>query len=489
MLPLPLIKPKNKNNKNMKKILFGTLMLVSMVSVTSCVKVNFDDETTAPPVDTGTDNVISGTISSSRFYAKGKYILKGYVYVTEGATLTFEAGTIVQSDITEKGALIIERGAKLIADGKANSPIVFTSGKPAGQRAPGDWGGIILLGKAPTNRPLDPAPTIEGGVGRKYGGTDPNDESGILRYVRIEYAGIAAEPGSEINGLTLGGVGAGTIIENVQVSFGNDDAFEFFGGTVNAKNLIAFATADDDFDFDFGYTGKIQFGISCRKPDFVDAGDAGNGIECDNDGSGTSAMPFTRPQLSNFTFVGPNNATGTATNHNYANRWRRRAQFVLRNSILVGYQKGGLVIESKGSWDDYITAGVSEFANNLVHAVSDPYYTDSSTARAYATHPYPGNPMSSADQKAMRQDAAQALKQKAEASGSVTYTDAAAIMLTNPFYSTTPNFLPKAGSPALTGASFVGMNSFFGTTSYRGAMGATDWTLGWTNWDPQSASY
>ncbi len=474
----------------MKKILFGTLALVSIFSVTSCVKVNFDEEgTTPPPVDPGTDNVISGTISSSRFYAKGKYVLKGYVYVTEGATLTIEAGSIIQSDITEKGALIIERGARLIADGKANSPIVFTSGKPAGQRAPGDWGGIILLGKAPTNRPLDPGPTIEGGVGRKYGGTDPNDESGIIRYVRIEFAGIAAEPGSEINGLTLGGVGAGTIIENVQVSFGNDDAYEFFGGTVNAKNLIAFATADDDFDFDFGYTGKIQFGISLRKPDFVDAGDAGNGIESDNDGSGTTASPNTRPQLSNFTFVGPNNATGTASNHNYANRWRRRSQFVLRNSIMMGYQKGGFAIESKGAWDDFVTNGISEFANNLVHAVAEPYYTDSTTARLFASHPYPGNPMSAADLKAMRQDAAQVLKAKAEANGSITFADANAIMLENPFYSTTPNFLPKAGSPALTGASFDGMNSFFSTTTYRGSMGTTDWTAGWTNWNPQTANY
>jgi hypothetical protein len=480
----------NNKKTNMKQLLFGTLALAAILSVTSCVKVNFDEnDSTTPttPVDPN-NSVISGTISSSRFYAKGKYTLKGYVYVTEGATLTFEAGSVIVSDITEKGALIIERGAKLIADGKANNPIVFTSGKPAGQRAPGDWGGIILLGKAPTNRPLDPAPTIEGGVGRKYGGTDPNDESGILRFVRIEYAGIAAEPGSEINGLTLGGVGAGTIIENVQVSFGNDDAFEFFGGTVNAKNLIAFATADDDFDFDFGYTGKIQFGISLRKPDFVDAGDAGNGIESDNDAAGTTATPNTRPQLSNFTFVGPNAAPGTATNHNYANRWRRRSQFVLRNSVLMGYQKGGFVIESKGAWDDYIN-GTSEFANNLVHAVADPYFTDSSTARLFAKGAYPANPMSNADRDAMRRDAADALKTKAEANGSITYANAADILLESPFYGTAPKFTPKAGSPALAGASFAGMNAFFTSTTYRGAIGSTDWTTGWTNWDPQTTNY
>jgi hypothetical protein len=449
----------------MKKFILGALVLVSMFSVTSCVKVNFEDGDVIAALLDSTSNIITGTISSSRFYAKGKFILKGYVYVTEGATLTFEAGSIIQSDITQKGALIIERGAKLIADGKANNPIVFTSGKPVGSRAPGDWGGIILLGKAPTNRPLDPGPTIEGGVGRKYGGIDPNDESGILRYVRIEYAGIAAEPGSEINGLTCGGVGAGTILENIQVSFGNDDAFEFFGGTVNAKNIIAFATADDDFDFDFGYTGKIQFAVSSRKADFVDAGDAGNGIECDNDATGTTVTPRTRPQLSNFTIVGPNDAAA-AVNHNFSNRWRRATQFVLRNSIMMGHPDGGFSIESDGSLNDYYVNNLSEFKNNLVHAGTAIYKT-SNTAIATAAQ----------------------MQAKAESEGCITYTDPAAIQLESPFYSITPNFLPKTGSPALTGASFTGMNVYFTSTTYRGAFGTTNWAATWTNWDPQNASY
>ncbi|HAN66285.1 MAG TPA: hypothetical protein DCQ34_08510, partial [Chitinophagaceae bacterium] len=141
-----------------------------------------------------------------------------------------------------------------------------------GSRTPGDWGGIVLLGNAPTNRST--TPIIEGGINSQYGGNIPTDNSGVLKYVRIEFAGIAADPNSEINGLTLGGVGSGTTLENIQVSYGNDDAYEFFGGTVNAKNLIAFATADDDYDFDFGYTGRIQFGITLRDPQFVDGGDA-----------------------------------------------------------------------------------------------------------------------------------------------------------------------------------------------------------------------
>src|SRR5690606_24538277 len=210
----------------------------------------------------------------------------------------------------------IEPGAKIMANGTENNPIVFTSGKAVGDREPGDWGGIILLGKAPTNRGTASLPSIEGGVGRTYGGTDPEDNSGVMRYVRIEYAGIAAQPNSEINALTFGGVGSKTVIEHIMTSYANDDAYEFFGGTVSPRYLVAYATADDDFDFDFGYSGSIQYAVSLRDPKFVDPGDAGNGIECDNDGNGTDATPNTHPVLSNLTIIGPNNASGTAGNHN-----------------------------------------------------------------------------------------------------------------------------------------------------------------------------
>lgn len=316
-----------------------------------------------PPINIPGDKVITGNITTTTTLTADKeWTLKGYVYVKEGATLIIQPGTVIKSDIAEKGALCIERGAKILAEGTPSKPIVFTSGKSAGERSPGDWGGIVILGRAKTNRSSEP--TIEGGIGRPYGGSDDGDNSGILKYVRIEYAGIAALPNSEINALTLGGVGSGTTIEYVQTIYANDDAFEFFGGTVSPKNLYAFATADDDYDFDFGYTGTVLNSIAKRDPLFVDNGDAGNGVECDNDGVGSTAMPFTHPKLIDLTLIGPNSST-SLTNHNLALRFRRAAQFTVQNCTIFGYMKGGLSLESNETAQFY-KDGVSKFENNSV---------------------------------------------------------------------------------------------------------------------------
>lgn len=444
------------------------IVATSSLTITSCVKVDISDD--IPGSDTTGNNrpsnVIEGTIDRSITLPKGKYTLKGYVYVNNNATLTIEAGSVIMSDVTEKGALIIEKGSRLIADGRADNPIVFTSGKASGQRNAGDWGGIILLGKAPTNRPTNPPPVIEGGVNRTYGGTEPTDNSGVLRYVRIEFSGVAAEPNSEINGLTLGGVGSGTIIENVQVSYGADDGFEFFGGTVNAKNLVSFGTYDDDFDFDFGYVGKIQYAVSLRdKPADTDQA---NGIECDNDGSGTAATPYTKPQLSNLTLIGPHDTIGSASTHGFSNRWRRGTRFVLRNSILLGHRKAGFSLEDAATATAYLN-NESEFKNNIVAVYTKPYLAGNASSQTVIT------------------DAQ--IKAKAEADGSVTLASREDVQLTDPFNLTNPNFLPKAGSPALTGVSFTGMDPFFTVTTYRGAFGTTNWTQGWTSFSPKTNSY
>ncbi len=437
---------------------------------TSCVKVNFNEDGTTGgttnPDDPNQSRVLVGSYERDITLDGGVYTIKGYVYFAAGTKLSIPEGTILKSDVSQKGALIIEKGARIEANGSAAKPIVFTSGKPAGSRARGDWGGIILLGNAPTNRPTSPAPLIEGGVDRRYGGTDPNDNSGTMRYVRIEFAGIAAEPGSEINGLTLGGVGAGTKLEYIQVSYGNDDAYEFFGGTVNAKYIISYAASDDDLDFDFGYTGKIQFGVVQRRPEIADT-DAGNGVEADNDGSGSSATPYTRPVLSNITWIGPNGDPNTQANLNFANRWRRAVRFEVHNSIMMGFPKGGFSMESAASGDAFDT-DASLFRNNLVHALTNPYKVDAAA----------GGVITAAEVQA-----------KAEANGCITFADASDIMLEAPFNWDAPNYQPKAGSPALSGASFSGMDPFFTAVSHRGALGNANWLSGWTSFTPQTNVY
>jgi hypothetical protein len=315
------------------------------------------------PINVPSTTTLTGNINTTTTLTSDKvWTLKGYVYVTDGAKLIIQPGTTIVSDVAEKGALCIERGSQIIAEGTQSKPIVFTSGRPEGQRSPGDWGGIVILGRAKTNRSSEP--TIEGGIGRPYGGTNDSDNSGVMRFVRIEYAGIAAMPNSEINALTLGGVGNGTILENIQTIYANDDAFEFFGGTVNGKNLYAFATADDDFDFDFGYTGMITNGVAKRDPQFVDSGDAGNGVECDNDGTGSAAQPYTHPKLFNMILVGPNVSTALA-NHNLGLRFRRSTQFTMKNSVVWGWMKGGLSLESNET-TQFVKDGVSVFENNSV---------------------------------------------------------------------------------------------------------------------------
>ena len=340
----------------MKKLL--TILLA--LGLFSCEK-NLGGE--EGPINVPTTTTLTGNINTTTTLTSDKvWTLKGYVYVTDGAKLIIQPGTTIVSDLGEKGALCIERGSQIIAEGTQSKPIIFTSGKPVGERSPGDWGGIVILGRAKTNRASEP--TIEGGIGRPYGGTNDSDNSGVLKFVRIEYAGIAAMPNSEINALTLGGVGNGTIIENVQTVYANDDAFEFFGGTVNAKNLYAYATADDDFDFDFGYTGTITNGVAKRDPQFVDSGDAGNGVECDNDGTGSSAQPYTHPKLFNMILVGPNIGSALA-NHNLGLRFRRATQFTMKNSVVWGWMKGGLSLESNET-AQFVKDGVSVFENNSV---------------------------------------------------------------------------------------------------------------------------
>ena len=214
-------------------------------------------------------NIIAGTIDKdTRLLKRNTYQLVGVVYVTNNATLSIEPGTVIRGDDKSCGTLVITNGAKIVAEGLETDPIVFTSNKEKTERKPGDWGGIIILGKAPINilggvhtLPFDLDPILN-----HYGGQDAEDNSGVLKYVRIEYAGRKLSALKELNGLSLAGIGRKTILNNIQISFSNDDSFECYGGDLNMSNLVSYRTTDDDFDFTQGAQINISNSIAVRHP-------------------------------------------------------------------------------------------------------------------------------------------------------------------------------------------------------------------------------
>ena len=269
------------------------------------------------------------------------YLLKGETLVTDGATLTIKPGTLIKGffDAVTPSVLVIQPGGKLIAVGTADKPIVFTSELPQNQRKPGDWGGVILLGKAPVNildgNMMPTQGKIEGiKSGGLYGGNDPNDSSGILKYVRIEYSGVLIAPNNEVNGLTLGAVGRGTVIDYVQVRHTADDCFEFFGGTVNAKHLVCAYNGDDGFDWDNGYQGKLQFLALQQDPAVADET---NGFEGDNDANKSLNAPLSEPTIYNATLCGKN---AEVNQQQYGLLLRRSTKGHIFNAIFTGFEAG-----------------------------------------------------------------------------------------------------------------------------------------------------
>lgn len=422
------------------------------------------------------EDTLEGNITADRtISAANKNFLKGFVYVKSGATLTIEAGSVIKGISVAPGeraaSLIIEPGAKIIAEGTVDKPIVFTSDKEPGKRVTGDWGGLIICGNARVNRTNQP--TIEGGPGTHYGNTTSDEfngeSSGKLKYVRIEFAGYPLEPDKEINGLTFGGVGSGTEVEFVQVSYSNDDSYEWFGGTVNAKHLIAYKGWDDDFDTDFGYTGKLQFLLSVRDKDIADTSDS-NGFESDNDGDGSTNTPFTKPVFSNVTLIGPfygkvsdmtqaevEAKTADAANgakggkYQAAMHLRRNSSLNVYNSVFTGWPYGLRATDKKGQANDGIAIENVIFAGMWKNFYEDEKVSENFFNRA-------GN---------------------------------------NTVLENTQQIIAKDGDyssvvvDAVKGADFSKLaDSFFEKVTYKGAFdGTNDWTEGWTNWDPQNTVY
>jgi hypothetical protein len=460
--------------------LFSAFILGGILIAASCSK--SDDSPTPPPppppppVDSTSTIDVRGIIKADQTWHKSrKYRLRGYVYVTDGAKITIEAGTTIISNKDSAGVLVIYRDATIVAEGTASSPIIFTSAETAPN--PGDLGGVILVGQAKVNGNHS---VLEGGVDpafSSFGGTNDAHSSGSLKYVRIEYAGKAVNPGDEVNALSLYGVGSGTTIDYVEVVRGLDDGFEFFGGDVNCKHLIAYNCADDDFDMDDGFSGKIQFAISVKDPAFTDnkgtTGDLSNNFEVDNvnpaNGFLWTRAPITSPTLSNFTAIGPNNAAGTSPDYGYGMRWRRGTKFILANSIVMGSQRVGLDIDDDSTASFYKSM-TSSFFNSFLNAYGKPYQVDKEVS----------NP------KIL--DSTQLATITQTTDSSVYYSSAATIMLTDPFNNANPNLKPLAGSPALSTATKFTRgkltDAFFEKVNYIGALDATtDWTAGWAVWN------
>ena len=348
---------------------------------------NFDPQNTTYPTSTVT--VAGGDINSNTTWSTGNtYTITGPVYVRNGATLTIQPGVVIYG-ANSTASLIITKGSKINAVGTASSPIVFTSSKAIGSRLQGDWGGVILLGNASYNINSGSAyiEGIEQNADTAFGGgASPNnaDNSGTMQYVRIEFPGVALNTvaNSEINGLTFGAVGSGTTIDHIQVSYSGDDAFEWFGGSVNCKYLVSLAAWDDDWDTDNGYNGNVQFGLTVRAPEKADQSRS-NGFESDNNATSAAGTSYTSASFYNMTVVGPTYRStlpsGLATDalYQYALHLRRNTQLKIYNSVFMDYTQG-LRVDGPTTQTN-AQNGTLIFNNNLLAGIGSNAVTTTTT--------------------------------------------------------------------------------------------------------------
>ncbi|MGL4520186.1 MAG: hypothetical protein ACRCUJ_11005 [Phocaeicola sp.] len=466
---------------------------------TSCSHLLFDEKGNAAPlgsyIGNGDQNFV---FKGTQTLAKGTYTLKGWVYVGEGSTLTIEPGTIIKGDKETQAALIVERGGKLIAKGDAQNPIVFTSEAPKGSRKPGDWGGLIICGKAPNNQS---EMQIEGGPRTRHGGSDAADNSGILSYVRVEFAGYPFAANQEINGITFGSVGSGTQVDHLQVSYCNDDSYEWFGGTVNAKYLVAYKGWDDDFDTDNGFSGKIQYGLIVRDPKMADTSRS-NSFESDNCSDGASIEPYTTATFSNITMVGPVGRDGFTNTTDYINggsfnpnngsalglyqsaiQVRRNSRLNLFNSVAIGYPIGFMLDGQRGDTPGAAANGLMNIENLWLAGMT---ITGSDFNGVYKDQLWDAktNTVIDENQESFSSSYFKSIASNnlVEDASDLNFKDGSSVGV---------NYMPNAGSPVLTAASFTNSKlSGFDQVAYVGAFDTNDnWLNGWTNFDPNNTEY
>jgi len=337
---------------NVSRTLAAALMAAALV--TGQVTTLRGDQA-APVTVPGIDKpviVVTGSITgtenwTSNFY----YVLRGAVFVEDAGTLNIAAGTRIIGEAGSVGTLIVKRGGRLNAIGTRTAPIVFSSDQPVGSRSRGDWGGIILNGRAPVN--------LEGGEGAGegdtgvYGGNDPNDNSGSMRYVRVEFAGVEFSPDNELNGIAFQGVGRGGSYEFIQVHMNRDDALEWFGGTADIKYAVASNAADDSFDWTFGWSGRAQFIAVTQRGD-----DADQGIEADNNEFNNNVLPRSNPQIYNITMCGDPDRNEGGEGPRAANL-RRGTAFTIRNFLITGFKSVGFQL-SDGATTSQVDNGTSQ---------------------------------------------------------------------------------------------------------------------------------
>ncbi len=396
-----------------------------------------------------------------------EYVLDGYVFVESGESLTIEAGTVIRGKEEPTtgdpiSALIVAQDAKIYAEGAADKPIIFTAegddvSDPNDMAADdrGLWGGVVLLGNAPTNEPT--TPHIEGipeSEATSYGGDDPEDDSGIFRYVSIRHGGQALAPGNEINGLTFGGVGSRTTIEYVEVYNNQDDCFEWFGGTAQTRFLVGAFCGDDAFDYDQGFSGKGQFWFTIQPAEVGQGNRAG-----EHDGGDTekTAQPYSTPQLYNVTYLGGGVENGDPENQAFAIRDNGGGHY--SNSIFSDFGGNGLNIADEGDEDsrERLANGQLTFENNLWYGFG-PGNTWSDIAGEQWGVDYLSNSANNnwAEDPMLR---------------GVSRTDNAQL-----------DPRPQSGSPALemSRVKDVPTHTFYSQTNYLGAFGHSNWTTGWS---------
>lgn len=415
---------------------------------------------------------VSGKISQNTTWTSNNtYVLDGYVFVTPGNALTIQSGTIVkakESSGTGAAALVISRGAKIYANGTAENPIVFTSelDNLNGNLTEHDtalWGGVVILGNASINSRADgnPAGTpaqdqVEGFSVTgddvaliTFGGTDDADNSGVFRYVSIRHGGAVIGTANEINGLTLGGVGSGTTIEYVEVFGNKDDGFEFFGGTVSPRYLVAAFGNDDGFDFDQGYRGTLQFGFVIHT--FVDGEGGDKGIEWDGATSPLTATPKGKVTVSNLTIIG---AGAAASASSYALNIRDAVEASAYNSVFINFPK---MVDFENDVDDGPNPAPVLKGNVFFSHIPANNTAAGLNARVDGT----------VDATAILSDATNAIADPTLRK--VGYTADGAL-----------DPRPATGSVALTGAATLPTGTDLVQTAYRGAFYTTNWAAGWT---------